>query len=292
MSVGTGSSQSSPGTVTPSTSPGVDSSSPTKAKSASGSSSSLAPTSTSLQPFAKCKDVIVEATSSCQAAANIDNGSIYGSEDEITQTPKGPYVLGKTSVQLTITAKDGSTDSCAGTVTVIDDEEMKPEYIDCGHRGIVSPCQTPFRIIPQYLVPGMGEPFLKSNGCPVSSANIHYQYCKACNGNDKEVHRGCGVSIEPSSPSNSGIASIAIDSTGGVGDHIAFSVSFQDNSGQPKVEKMCTLCVETPVGGCHHGLRGEHGQHQQQYGSLFSCGDDWTAEKSFACNSKGSDELI
>ncbi|XYH99886.1 choice-of-anchor L domain-containing protein [Sorangium sp. So ce1128] len=81
-------------------------------------------------PVAKCKDVIVPADAVCSANASIDGGSSDPDGDEITcvQTPAGPYPLGATGVTLTCTDPSGASDSCTGTVTVVD---VTPPDIEC-----------------------------------------------------------------------------------------------------------------------------------------------------------------
>jgi len=73
-------------------------------------------------PAAQCHDVTVSANGSCQANANIDNGSHDPDDDPITltQTPAGPYGLGSTGVTLTATDSNGASASCSATVTVVD----------------------------------------------------------------------------------------------------------------------------------------------------------------------------
>ncbi|UCG52704.1 MAG: T9SS type A sorting domain-containing protein [Candidatus Latescibacterota bacterium] len=73
-------------------------------------------------PVAECQDVTVIADSSCTADASIDNGSFDPDGDPITltQSPAGPYPLGTTMVTLTVEDDQGASDTCTGTVTVVD----------------------------------------------------------------------------------------------------------------------------------------------------------------------------
>ena len=73
-------------------------------------------------PVAVCKNITVSADNSCMAITSIDNGSYDPDDDEITiaQNPAGPYVLGDNLVTLTVTDGSGESDSCIGTVTVVD----------------------------------------------------------------------------------------------------------------------------------------------------------------------------
>lgn len=74
-------------------------------------------------PVAVVNDVIVDADSVCQADASIDAGSYDPDNDPVTiiQSPLGPYSVGDTLVNLTIS--DGTdSDSAFATVTVVDNE--------------------------------------------------------------------------------------------------------------------------------------------------------------------------
>jgi hypothetical protein len=72
-------------------------------------------------PVAVCRDVTVEAGSSCEADADVDDGSFDPDGDPITlaQQPPGPYPLGSTTVRLTVTDDSDATDFCRATVTVV-----------------------------------------------------------------------------------------------------------------------------------------------------------------------------
>jgi hypothetical protein len=73
-------------------------------------------------PEAQCQDVTVEAGDGCEADASIDAGSFDpdGGAITFTQSPEGPYPLGATLVTLTVTDDFGNTDSCTGSVEVVD----------------------------------------------------------------------------------------------------------------------------------------------------------------------------
>ena len=83
-------------------------------------------------PIAKCQNVKVEADNSCHGSASINAGSSDREGDNdttCTQSPAGPFGLGTTQVTLTCTDKaSGLTDSCTGTVTVVD---TTPPVITC-----------------------------------------------------------------------------------------------------------------------------------------------------------------
>jgi subtilase family protein len=73
-------------------------------------------------PVAKAKNVTVTAGPDCKANASVDDGSFDPDGDPlvITQSPAGPYPLGATSVQLTVTDSHGASSQASATVTVVD----------------------------------------------------------------------------------------------------------------------------------------------------------------------------
>jgi len=73
-------------------------------------------------PVAMCTDITASADASCQADASIDNGSSDpdGNLVNSAQNPAGPYILGTTTVTLTVTDSFGASDSCSAMVTVED----------------------------------------------------------------------------------------------------------------------------------------------------------------------------
>jgi hypothetical protein len=72
--------------------------------------------------MAMCQNVTVPAVAACSADASINNGSFDPDGDAITlsQSPAGPYPLGTTTVELTVTDSQGAASSCLATVTVVD----------------------------------------------------------------------------------------------------------------------------------------------------------------------------
>ncbi|NTX09061.1 VCBS repeat-containing protein [Myxococcus sp. CA040A] len=77
-----------------------------------------------IPPVALCRHVSVNASATtCSAPANVDNGSYDPNQHpgpfSVSQSPAGPFGLGTHSVTLTVS--DGQdTDTCTGTVTVVD----------------------------------------------------------------------------------------------------------------------------------------------------------------------------
>ncbi|MFH1462961.1 MAG: hypothetical protein ABIO70_01105 [Pseudomonadota bacterium] len=83
---------------------------------------SLTLPSCNLPPVAECTDVTVEADEYCMGCASVDGGTWDPDGDVLTivEDPGCDYALGDTEVTLTATDPSGETDSCTGTVTVID----------------------------------------------------------------------------------------------------------------------------------------------------------------------------
>ncbi len=73
-------------------------------------------------PVANCRNVTASAGSACTLAASINNGSSDPDGDPITlvQSPTGPFGLGTTTVQLTVSDDHGASASCSAVVTVQD----------------------------------------------------------------------------------------------------------------------------------------------------------------------------
>lgn len=81
-------------------------------------------------PVAKCADRIVVADGTCRSAVSINNGSYDPDNDRLscTQSPSGPFGLGKTDVKLTCTDTHGASSSCTAAITVVD---RVPPAITC-----------------------------------------------------------------------------------------------------------------------------------------------------------------
>jgi Subtilase family len=73
-------------------------------------------------PIATAKSVTAAADPMCVANASIDDGSSDADGDPLTltQSPTGPYSLGKTNVRLTATDPKGAFGQATGDVTVVD----------------------------------------------------------------------------------------------------------------------------------------------------------------------------
>jgi hypothetical protein len=84
-------------------------------------------------PVAVCTDVTVHADAAClghATAADVDGGSFDPDGDPITLeiSPAGPFPLGDTVVELTVTDDGDLSDTCTATVTVVD---VTPPVIAC-----------------------------------------------------------------------------------------------------------------------------------------------------------------
>jgi uncharacterized protein (TIGR03382 family) len=73
-------------------------------------------------PVALCQDVTVVATDTCDAPADINDGSHDPDGDLVgcVQNPPGPYLVGSTRVTLTCRDRSAQFASCTGMVTVTD----------------------------------------------------------------------------------------------------------------------------------------------------------------------------
>ncbi len=94
------------------------------------------PCATNQQPVASCGNVTVSANAACQGVASIDNGSFdpdsFPGPFSVTQSPSGPFPLGTTPVQLSVS--DGlATSTCSANVTVVDTSAP----VLGGNRGLV-----------------------------------------------------------------------------------------------------------------------------------------------------------
>jgi len=86
-------------------------------------------------PVALCRDVVVVADSNGTANADINAGSFdpEGSAITLTQTPPGPYLIGTTTVKLTVRDDRGASAECSSKVTV--QAKSSPRAIGPGDAG-------------------------------------------------------------------------------------------------------------------------------------------------------------
>lgn len=73
-------------------------------------------------PEAVCSDITLAADASCEACGSVDGGSFDPDGDAVTisESATCPFGIGANPVSLTITDSNGASDSCTGTVTVVD----------------------------------------------------------------------------------------------------------------------------------------------------------------------------
>lgn len=77
----------------------------------------------STAPVAVCKDLIVDLTTGCEVAldaAAFDGGSTGVGPLTFSISPAGPFTVGVTNVQLTVTDSNGGSSVCSGSVNVVD----------------------------------------------------------------------------------------------------------------------------------------------------------------------------
>ncbi|NIS75953.1 MAG: hypothetical protein GTO08_11925 [Deltaproteobacteria bacterium] len=177
--------------------------------------------------MADCADVIVDADASCLADTSIDNGSFDPDGDPITlsQDPPGPYSLGDTSVTLTVEDNQGAFDTCTATVTVIDN--TLPE-IECNSPDTIVPPDVPISFTAS-----------ASDNCLDPSVEIMEYDCFMFTMKGKRIDKteGCVVQIPDDT--------ITISDSGGVGDHITWTVTATDSSGNTTTTS-CEVEVVNP----------------------------------------------
>ena len=178
-------------------------------------------------PVAMCKDVTISANENCQADADIDDGSYDPDGDELVsqQSPEGPYELGDTEVTLTVTDPFGESDSCIATVTVVDD--IPPEIL----------CNAPETIVP----PDAPISFTATatDNCDVSVEITEYDcYTYTKKGKRIDKTESCIVDVAGDT--------ITILDSGGVDDHITWTIRATDSSGNTS-EELCEIYVVNPA---------------------------------------------
>jgi hypothetical protein len=94
-------------------------------------------------PVARCKNVSVDAGTTCSGNASIDDGSFDPDGDLVScaQSPGGPFGLGANTVTLTCVDSRGATASCTGIITVVD--KKAPTFTSVPGAKTVSDCSNP-----------------------------------------------------------------------------------------------------------------------------------------------------
>ncbi len=183
---------------------------------------------TNIPPVALCQDVTVPTEPGvCYADASIDAGSYDPDGGPVTleQDPPGPYPLGVTDVTLTVTDDYGYTDTCTGTVTVVD---LEPPQIDCAAPPTIIPPDAPISFTP-----------IVTDNCAVAESAIEGYDCFMIAGNGKVIDKKDSCVVEFTDET------ITILDSGGVGDHITWTVSATDTSGNSTTEA-CEVLVVNP----------------------------------------------
>lgn len=185
-------------------------------------------TTLTVPPVAICQDVTVPTEPGvCSADASVDGGSFDPDDGpiDLTQVPPGPYGLGMTDVTLVVTDSDGASDSCSAEVTVVDQE---PPMILCNAPPTITPPDAPISFTSSAV-----------DNCSVASVLITefdcFKFTKAGTRIDKTG--SCEVTFEG--------ATITILDSGGVHDHIMWTVSAVDGSGNPAIA-VCEVLVVNP----------------------------------------------
>ena len=179
------------------------------------------------RPVAKCKDVSTSTDPGvCTAYASVDDGSFDpdGGAVTLTYTPAPPYPLGETVVTLRVSDETGLADSCVAAVTVVDTEPPMP---NCNAMSITPP-DAPVSFTAT-----------ATDNCSVSSLTIPEYDCFKFTNKGKRVDKreSCNVSVAGST--------INILDTGGVGDHITWTVVATDDNGN-SAQRQCEVVVGNP----------------------------------------------
>jgi hypothetical protein len=181
-------------------------------------------------PVAACQDVAVSADAdTCTAGASVDDNSYDpdpGDTITLDQDPPGPYGLGMTEVTLTVTDSFGETAECTTTVTVVD--TTAPE-IDCNAPATIVPPDAPVSFT------AVATDNCASSPSVEITAYDCFEYTKKGKRIDKR--ESCVVRAERDT--------LTILDSGGVGDHIGWTVRVSDNWGNVN-QKQCQVEVINP----------------------------------------------
>ena len=181
-----------------------------------------------IPPVALCQDVSIDGSSaSCSVYADVNNGSFDsdGSIDLIEQSPDGPYSLGVTKVNLTVTDNSGDTASCSAVVTVTDG--LSPE-IQCPADNTMTPPTAPKTFTAT-----------ANDTCSVPTTQVASYDCYRFNPHGKRINTNdsCVVSITNDS--------ITVLETSGVDSFIDWTVEATDSEGNTS-DALCTVEVLHP----------------------------------------------
>lgn len=182
-------------------------------------------------PVARCADAEAAAGPSCAADASVDGGSYDPDDDDITldQDPPGPYPLGETLVTLTVTDVHGASDTCTARVAVVDET---PPAVRCNAPETIIPPDAPISFTAT-----------AADNCGLGSMAITGYDCWAINGAGRRIDKkgSCEVTIEDDT--------ITVVDSGGVGDHIEWTVEAADGGGNVATVACGPVEVVNPGGG-------------------------------------------
>ena len=183
-------------------------------------------------PVAVCQDIekpLDENGVATITAEDVDGGSTDPDGDPITLSlDKSEFTCadtGNNTVILTVTDDSGASDTCEATVTVVDD--TPPDVL----------CNAPETIVP----PDAPISFTATahDNCGVSSVVINEYDCSFINGAGKLVDKKESCIVEFSGDT------ITIQDSGGVGDHITWTILATDVNGNTS-EVECAVDVVNP----------------------------------------------
>jgi len=183
-------------------------------------------------PEAICQDIEVALDENGKAtisAEDVDGGSFdpEGGPIELS-IDKSDFTcadLGENYVTLTVTDEEGAPAACTAIVTVVD---TVPPEIQCNAPATITPPDAPISFAA-----------IGTDNCSVSLVEIINYDCSFINGSGKVVDKKESCVVEFSGDT------ITIQDSGGVGDHITWTILATDGSGN-QTEKECYVNVVNP----------------------------------------------
>ncbi|NIR30257.1 MAG: RTX toxin [Gammaproteobacteria bacterium] len=183
-------------------------------------------------PVAQCMDVTVPTDPGmCEATGvSVDDGSFDPEGKPITleQIPPGPYPLGMTDVTLLVTDDQGATDSCDAKITV---EDVEPPTVFCNAPDTIVPPDAPI----SFTASAADNCAAETGVSTVITAFDCFKFTKKGKRIDKT--ESCQISFSGDT--------ITILDSGGVDDHITWTVEAEDGSGNQASEE-CEVLVVNP----------------------------------------------
>ncbi len=183
-------------------------------------------------PVAQCMDTTVptDPTVCFATVASVDNGSFDPDGDPITleQIPASPYALGMTDVTLVVTDDLGAMDSCEAKVTVVDQE---PPMVLCNAPSMIIPPDAPI----SFTASATDNCLAETGVTTVITSFDCFKFTKKGKRIDKT--ESCEVAF--------GGDTVTIWDSGGVGDHITWTVQATDGSGNQTTD-VCEVLVVNP----------------------------------------------